>query len=116
MRAHEISRNSSREMGPISNMCETCTASLLLQSSKKPRADTYLMAHVQEYEILQNFIVVMSAFYMGSVQSGADVRHFCLWQGYEIPRDFIVEMDPFSKGNHLLTDSGKPARGKLKAK
>ena len=37
-------------------------------------------------------------------------------QGYEIPRDFIVEMDPFSKTNHLLTDSGKPARGKLKGK
>ena len=37
-------------------------------------------------------------------------------QGYEIPRDFIVELDPFSKDNHLLTDSGKPARGKLKAK
>ena len=37
-------------------------------------------------------------------------------QGYEIPRDFIVEMDPFSKSNHLLTDSGKPARGKLKSK
>ena len=37
-------------------------------------------------------------------------------QGYEIPRDFIVDMDPFSKSNHLLTDSGKPARGKLKAK
>ena len=41
--------------------------------------------------------------------------HACA-QGYEIPRDFIVEPDPFSKANHLLTDSGKPARGKLKAK
>lgn len=40
----------------------------------------------------------------------------CLAQGYEIPRDFIVDMEPFSKSNHLLTDSGKPARGKLKAK
>ena len=37
-------------------------------------------------------------------------------QGYEIPRDFIVDMEPFSKANHLITDSGKPARGKLKAK
>ena len=37
-------------------------------------------------------------------------------QGYEIPRDIIVDADPFSKANHLLTDSGKPARGKLKAK
>jgi fatty acid CoA ligase FadD9 len=37
-------------------------------------------------------------------------------QGYEIPRDFIVEPQAFSKENHLLTDSGKPARGKLKAK
>lgn len=35
-------------------------------------------------------------------------------QGYEIPRDFIVEMKPFSKDNHLLTDSNKPARGQLK--
>ena len=25
-------------------------------------------------------------------------------------------MEPFSKANHLLTDSGKPARGKLKSK
>ena len=37
-------------------------------------------------------------------------------QGFEIPRDFIVDREPFSKANHLLTDSGKPARGKLKAK
>ena len=37
-------------------------------------------------------------------------------QGYEIPRDFIVENEPFSKANHLLTDSSKPARGKLKAR
>ena len=44
------------------------------------------------------------------------VSHALLMQGYEIPRDFIVEMDPFSKANHLLTDSGKPARGKLKSK
>lgn len=64
-------------------MCAACAASLLLRSSKEPRADAYLLAHAQ---------------------------------GYEIPRDFIVEMDPFSKSNHLLTDSGKPARGKLKAK
>lgn len=35
-------------------------------------------------------------------------------QGYEIPREFIVEMRPFSKDNHLLTDSSKPARGQLK--
>lgn len=46
----------------------------------------------------------------------ANVSHVLLMQGYEIPRDFIVEMDPFSKANHLLTDSGKPARGKLKSK
>ena len=37
-------------------------------------------------------------------------------QGYEIPRDFVVDTEPFRKANHLLTDSGKPARGKLKAK
>ena len=37
-------------------------------------------------------------------------------QGYEIPRDFIVEREPFSKANFLLTDSSKPARGKLKAR
>ena len=48
---------------------------------------------------------------MGNPKPDLHVR-----QGYEIPRDFIVEMDPFSKSNHLLTDSGKPARGKLKGK
>lgn len=37
-------------------------------------------------------------------------------QGCEIPRDFIIEMEPFSKDNHLLTDSGKPATGRLKKK
>ena len=36
-------------------------------------------------------------------------------QGYEIPRDFILERAPFSKANHLLTDSGKPAAGRLRA-
>ena len=41
---------------------------------------------------------------------------FCFLQGYEIPRDFIVVTEPFSKANHLLTDSSKPARGNLKAK
>ena len=35
-------------------------------------------------------------------------------QGCEIPRDIIVEMEPFSKENHLLTDSGKLATGRLK--
>ena len=40
----------------------------------------------------------------------------CHLQGYEIPRDFIVATEPFSKANHLLTDSSKPARGNLKAK
>lgn len=35
-------------------------------------------------------------------------------QGYEIPRDFILERTPFSKANHLLTDSGKPAAGRLR--
>ena len=35
-------------------------------------------------------------------------------QGYEIPRDFIVEFQPFSKDNHLITDSNKMARGQLK--
>ena len=49
-------------------------------------------------------------------QQGAALTHILPMQGYEIPRDFIVEMDPFSKANHLLTDSGKPARGKLKSK
>ena len=34
-------------------------------------------------------------------------------QGYEIPRDFIVDMEPFSKANHLITDSGKPVCLKL---
>ena len=37
-------------------------------------------------------------------------------QGYEVPRDFVVDLEPWSKSNHLLTDSGKPSRGKLKAK
>ena len=36
-------------------------------------------------------------------------------QGYEIPRDFIIDCEPFSKANHLLTDSGKPATGRLRA-
>jgi hypothetical protein len=35
-------------------------------------------------------------------------------QGYEIPREFIIEPRPFSKDNHLITDSNKMARGQLK--
>ena len=40
-------------------------------------------------------------------------RHRSL-QGYEIPRDFIIEWQPFTKANHLITDSNKMARGQLK--
>ena len=40
-------------------------------------------------------------------------RHTSL-QGYEIPRDFIIEWQPFTKANHLITDSNKMARGQLK--
>lgn len=43
-----------------------------------------------------------------------DVARRKALQGYEIPREFIVEMRPFSKENHLLTDSNKPARGQMK--
>lgn len=43
-----------------------------------------------------------------------DVARKRALQGYEIPRDFIVEREPFSKANHLLTDSGKPATGRMK--
>ena len=43
-----------------------------------------------------------------------DVARRKALQGYEIPREFIVELHPFSKENHLLTDSNKPARGQLK--
>ncbi len=43
-----------------------------------------------------------------------DVARRKALQGYEIPREFIVELHPFSKDNHLLTDSNKPARGQLK--
>jgi len=43
-----------------------------------------------------------------------DVARKRALQGYEIPRDFIIEREPFSKANHLLTDSGKPATGRLK--
>jgi hypothetical protein len=43
-----------------------------------------------------------------------DVARLKALQGCEIPRDFIVEMEPFSKENHLLTDSGKLATGRLK--
>ena len=37
-------------------------------------------------------------------------------QGYEIPREFIVDWEPFTKANHLITDSNKMARGQLKKK
>ena len=40
-------------------------------------------------------------------------RHRSL-QGYEIPREFIIEWHPFTKENHLITDSNKMARGQLK--
>ena len=40
-------------------------------------------------------------------------RHKSL-QGYEIPREFIIEWHPFTKENHLITDSNKMARGQLK--
>lgn len=43
-----------------------------------------------------------------------DVARRKALQGYEIPREFIVDLRPFSKDNHLLTDSNKPARGQLK--
>lgn len=43
-----------------------------------------------------------------------DVARLKALQGCEIPREFIVEMNPFSKENHLLTDSGKLATGRLK--
>ena len=42
-------------------------------------------------------------------------RHKSL-QGYEIPREFIVDWEPFTKANHLITDSNKMARGQLKKK
>lgn len=35
-------------------------------------------------------------------------------QGYEIPREFAIARQPFTKANHLLTDSSKMARGQLK--
>ena len=44
-----------------------------------------------------------------------DVARRRALQGYEIPRDFIIDREPFSKANHLLTDSGKPATGRLRA-
>ena len=37
-------------------------------------------------------------------------------QGYEIPREFVIEWAPFTKENHLITDSNKMARGQLKKK
>ena len=43
-----------------------------------------------------------------------DVARKRALQGYEIPRDFIIQREPFSKANHLLTDSGKPATGRLR--
>ena len=43
-----------------------------------------------------------------------DVARRRALQGYEIPRDFILEREAFSKANHLLTDSGKPATGRLR--
>ena len=45
-----------------------------------------------------------------------DVARRRALQGYEIPRDFIIDREPFSKANHLLTDSGKPATGRLRSK
>ena len=45
-----------------------------------------------------------------------DVARKRALQGYEIPRDFIIDREPFSKANHLLTDSGKPATGRLRNK
>ena len=42
-------------------------------------------------------------------------RHKSL-QGYEIPREFVIDWAPFTKGNHLITDSNKMARGQLKKK
>ena len=45
-----------------------------------------------------------------------DVARKRALQGYEIPRDFVLERDAFSKANHLLTDSGKPAVGRLREK
>ena len=45
-----------------------------------------------------------------------DVARKRALQGYEIPRDFIIEREPFSKANHLLTDSSKPATGRLRNK
>ena len=45
-----------------------------------------------------------------------DVARKRALQGYEIPRNFILERDAFSKANYLLTDSGKPAVGRLREK
>ena len=45
-----------------------------------------------------------------------DVARRRALQGYEIPCDFIIEREAFSKANHLLTDSGKPATGRLRNK
>lgn len=45
-----------------------------------------------------------------------DVARKRALQGYEIPRDFVLERDAFSKANHLLTDSGKSAMGRLREK
>ena len=45
-----------------------------------------------------------------------DVARRRALQGYEIPRNFIIDREPFSKANHLLTDSGKPATGRLRSK
>ena len=45
-----------------------------------------------------------------------DVARKRALQGYEIPRDFLIDREPFSKANHLLTDSGKPATGRLRNK
>ena len=45
-----------------------------------------------------------------------DVARKRALQGYEIPRDFIIDREPFSKANHLLTDSGMPATGRLRNK
>ena len=48
-----------------------------------------------------------------SLQHIAHVHHL---NGYEIPREFLIEIEPFTLENGLLTDAGKLARPKLKAR
>ena len=45
-----------------------------------------------------------------------NVARHKLLQGYEIPREFVVDWEPFTKANHLITDSNKMARGQLRKK